>query len=230
MNQRKATTTNDLPINVKEFLNISGKGEEAVITRRAATPSTVELRAKGVHRKNSKGIVQQRIAGRRDHYSDKQKMEAVCAFAVCGNSRRVAEITKIPEATIRSWKQTEWWYETQQRIVQEENEELDTKLTALINKAVTAVNDRLDNGDTIYDTKRGILVNKPMSGKDAAIVTAITLDKRQLLRGEPTSRVEKVSQDERLLRLAEQFKSFAQAKEVVQLNSEEVIEADIVNE
>jgi hypothetical protein len=144
-------------------------------------------------------------------------MEALCSFAVCGNSRRVAEITKIPEATIRAWKQTEWWFEGMNRIVVEEDEQLDVKLTALINKAVSNVNDALENGDMIYDTKRGVLVRRPMSGKDTAIVTAITLDKRQLLRGQPTSRVEKVSQDERLLRLAEQFKAFTKAKEVVQV-------------
>jgi hypothetical protein len=207
-------------INIKDHINVSGKK----ITKKSGSPTSAELRARGVNRKNPSGIVQQRVAGRREHYTEKQKMEAVCSFAVCGNSRRVAEITKIPEATIRAWKQTEWWYETTQRIAQEENEELDVKLTKLINKAVENVNDRLENGDMIYDTKRGQLARRPMSGKDTAIVAAITLDKRQLLRGQPTSRVESVSQDQRLLRLAEQFQAFAKAKEVVQDTSLEVVQ------
>ena len=209
-------------IKIEQHLNISGDK----ITKKSGSPTSSELRAKGINRKNPSGIVQQRVAGRRETYTEKQKMEAVCSFAVCGNSRRVAEITKIPEATIRAWKQTEWWYETTQRIIQEENEELDVKLTKLINKAVENVNDRLDNGDLIYDTKRGELVQRPMSGKDTAIVAAITLDKRQLLRGQPTSRVETVSQDQRLLRLAEQFQAFSKAKEVVQDNTLEIIDAE----
>ena len=134
-------------------------------------------------------------------------------------------MTGISEATIRCWKQTEWWFDGMNRLIQEDDEQLDTKLTALINKAVDKVNDSLEHGDIIYDTKRGTLVRRPMSGKDTAIVTAITLDKRQLLRGQPTSRVEKVSSDERLLRLAEQFKSFSNAKEVVQ-EQVEVIDAN----
>jgi len=43
----------------------------------------------------------------------------------------------------------------------------------------------------------------------------MAIDKRQLLRGEPTSRVQKVSENEKLVRLAEQFKNFVKAKEVV---------------
>ena len=174
---------------------------------------------------------QKRVAGAKDvrnTYTEEQKLSAVCAFAVCGNSRRVAETTGISEATIRSWKQTEWWYEANERILKEEDEELDTKLTSLLNKAVENINDRLENGDFIYDVKRAALVRRPMSGRDTAVVTAITLDKRQLLRGQPTSRVEKVSQDERLLRLAKQFKEFSSAKEVTQVP--EIQEAVLIEE
>jgi hypothetical protein len=141
-------------------------------------------------------------------------MEVVCCFAVCGNSKQAAEITKVPEATIRTWKQTEWWNEIVSRIHAEEDEELDTKLTKLLNKAVEHVNDRLDSGDWVYNAKLDKLIRKPINAKDAAIVTAITIDKRQLLRGQPTSRVEKVSSNERLKSLAEQFKAFSKARDI----------------
>ena len=206
---------------ITDVINVDGDK----LSRKSGRPTDADNRAKGIKKPGQQRIAGRKVQSERTTYTDKQKMEAVCSFAVCGNSRRVAELTGVPEATIRSWKQTEWWYETTQRIVQEENEELDTKLTKLINKAVDNVNDRLDNGDMVYDTKRGKLVNRPMSGKDTAIVAAITLDKRQLLRGQPTSRVESVSQDERLLRLAEQFASFAKAKEVHQV-PEVIIDAD----
>lgn len=168
-------------------------------------------------RRNRKPIKGQlRVAGRRGHYTEAEKMNAACVFAVSGNSRRVAEITRIPEATIRCWKNQEWWHEVQSAIVREQDEELDVKLTKLVDKAVDAVNERLDNGDYVYNAKADKLVRKPVGAKDLAIVTAITVDKRQLLRGQPTSRIEKVSTDERLLKLAKQFKEFTQAKEVIQ--------------
>ena len=162
-------------------------------------------------------IVKGKVRGNRKYFSDKEKMEAACTFAVTGNSRRTAEITKISECTIRAWKQTEWWNEIQANIVKEQDEELDTKLTKLVDKAVEGVNDRLDNGDYVYDAKNEKIVRKPINGKDLAIITAITVDKRQLLRGLPTSRTEKVSQDERLLKLAEQFKSFVGARDITPL-------------
>jgi hypothetical protein len=197
-----------------------------VYKRKAGRPTVEESR----QMRHPSSPRQKRVAGPKNKtYTEKQKMEAACAFAVAGNSRRVSEITGIPEGTIRSWKNTEWWFETMEQIQKEENEELDTKLTALLNKAVDTVNDRLENGDVIYDTKRGILAKKPVSGKDAAIITAITLDKRQLLRGQPTSRVERISQDERLSKLAEQFKKFSEAKEIKNVQYE-VIDAVVVEE
>jgi hypothetical protein len=165
----------------------------------------------------------------RNRYSDNKKLEVACCFAVCGNSRTASEITKVPEATIRTWKQQEWWSEIISRIHAEEDEELDTKLTKLVNKAVDYVNDRLDNGDWLYNAKSDKLIRKPVGAKDLAIVTAITLDKRQLLRGQPTSRVEKVSQDERLLQLADKFKKFSAAKDITYEAElvEEVIEEEL---
>lgn len=174
--------------------------------------------------------VQGKVKGRRNHFTDEEKLNAVCVFAVAGNSRRVAEITGIPEGTIRSWKTTEWWNEAMSRILVEQDEELNTKLTKLIDKAVDSVNDRLENGDFIYDSKKGTLVRKPVSAKDLTVVTAIAVDKRQLLRGQPTSRIEKISQEERLLSLAkkfEEFDKFSKAKQVEQAQEEpELIEVE----
>lgn len=179
-------------------------------------------------------------AGRARHgwYSHAKKMQVACAFAVTGNARRTAEICKIPEGTIRAWKTTEWWHEIQDRIKQEQNEELDSKLTKAIDKAMDQINDRLDNGDWIYDSKRGEFLRKPTNLKDIAFVTTLAIDKRQLLRGEPTSRVARVSQNEHLMKLAEQFENFTKAVEInsvaeeieEELLEEEVIETEEVEE
>jgi hypothetical protein len=157
-----------------------------------------------------------KVRGKRDHYTEKEKLNAVCVFAVAGNSRRVAEITGVPESTIRAWKTTEWWNEAIGRIITEQDEELGSKLTKLVDKAVDAVNDRLENGNYVYNTKLDKLIRKPVDAKELAIVTAISIDKRQLLRGQPTSRTEHISQDERLKKLSDQFRNFANAKEITQ--------------
>jgi len=183
--------------------------DKSILVNKGGRPTTIQARRKSQ-------AIKGKVRGKRNHFTDKEKMNAVCIFAVSGNSRRVAELSGIPEGTIRSWKCTEWWNEILTRIHVEEDEELDTKLTKLVNKAVEAVNERLDEGDWIYNPKLDKLIRKPVNAKDLAIVTAITVDKRQLLRGQPTARIEKISQDERLNKLALQFKQFTLAKEVVQ--------------
>lgn len=191
--------------------------DSTILKKKAGRKGTVADRRKSAP-------VKGKVAGRRNHFTEKEKLNAVCVFAVAGNSRRVAEITGIPEGTIRSWKTTEWWHDAINRIHTEQDEELNTKLTKLIDNAVAGVNDRIENGDYIYDARKGVLVRKPVSAKDLTVVTAIAVDKRQLLRGQPTQRVERITQDQRLNELAERFKQFSQAREVVQELEEEEVE------
>lgn len=187
---------------------------------RRGRPTTVEQRRKSTP-------VQGKVKGKKDFYSDKEKMDACCKFALTGNSRRTAELTRIPEATIRAWKQTEWWNEITQRIHMEQDEALTTELTKVVEKAVEQINDRLVHGDYLYDAKKGELVRKPVGARDVSVILATSLDKRELLRGNPTSRSEKVSTDERLKSLAQQFKKFTQAKEIVQEPVEELSVEDL---
>lgn len=197
---------------------------KSILKNKGGRPTTIQAR------RNSTPV-RGKVQGNRKHYTEKEKMNAVCVFAVSGNSRRVAELTKIPEATIRQWKQTEWWQELLKRIHVEEDEELDTNLTKLVNKAVDAVNDRLEEGDWVYNPKLDKLIRKPVGIKDLAIVTAITIDKRQLLRGQPTQRVEKISQDERLLALQDKFRKFAEARDITQeAEVIEVQEAELIED
>lgn len=197
------------------------KVDESFAKKRAGRPTTVSVR------RNSEPV-RGKVKGKRNFFTEKEKINACCVFAVTGNSRRTAEITKIPEATIRTWKTTEWWNEVHSRIINEQDQELDVKLTKLVDKAVDAVNDRLEHGDYVYNPREDKLVRKPVNAKDLAIVTAITVDKRQLLRGQPTARVEKVSTDETLNRLAKQFQQFALAKEVHQ-EPELITEGEILD-
>jgi transposase-like protein len=183
-----------------------------------------------IERRRNSTPVQGKVKGKRTHFTDKEKLRAVSTYAVAGNSRRVAEITGIPEGTIRSWKSTDWWHEAMQKIVVEQDDELGTKLTNLVNKAVDEVNDRLENGNYVYNPKLDKLIRKPVDAKELAIVTAISIDKRQLLRGLPTSRTENVSQTDRLTKLQEQFKQFVTAKEVKQVDGELIVNVEVFDE
>ena len=205
MLDKNKTEEQTLIDNLPESIPVSLK----MLKKKVGKPSTEATRRHAP-------IVKGKAQGRRDYYTEKEKINACCVFAVSGNSRRTAEITKVPEATIRAWKQTIWWQEITVRIYEEQDEGLSSKLTSLVDKAVEAINDRLEHGDYLYNPKMDKLIRKPIGARDLAAVTVMAVDKRQLLRGEPTSRVEKVSVDERMKDLAMQFKKFALSKEIIQ--------------
>lgn len=139
----------------------------------------------------------------------KSRVTAVTAYLATGSNTEAAACIGAAEGTIRSWRKTQWWDELAHEIRQRKGDELDAKLSNIIDKVTETINDRLDNGEAHYDTKTGNIVRVPVKMKDAAVVGAIGFDKRQLLRGEATSRTEHVSTAQRLESLADHFKGFA---------------------
>ncbi len=121
-------------------------------------------------------------------YSEQDKRRAVVAYFATGSSVKAAELTGICGRSIRHWRQTaEWWAEMLEQVRRENQDELDAQYSAIIAKAQEEVMDRLKNGDVVlvktgdgYGEKR-----KPVSGKDVAVIGAVTFDKRQILRNAP---------------------------------------------
>lgn len=150
----------------------------------------------------------------KEYWPDEAKEMAVAHYALTGSLSRVSDITSVPLRTLKNWRTEQWWQDMLDRVRIEGDEELDAKFTGIIDKAMEQINDRLQNGDFIYDTKKGELVRKPIGTRDAATVTSLMIDKRQLLRGAPTSRTERVSTNDTLNALAEQFMKFAKASEI----------------
>lgn len=147
-------------------------------------------------------------------FTEEERIKAATTYALVGNASRVEEITGIPSATIRKWKTMEWWPQIIDRIRNECDDELDVKLTGVIDKAVGAINDRLEHGEWIYDSKEGELRRKPVASRDAAYITASFVDKRTLIRKKVTQRGEQATINERLSKLAQEFEKFTKAKDI----------------
>ena len=138
-------------------------------------------------------------------WPEEKKIEAATIHAATGSVVRAAALSKVPEATIRKWKEEDWWLQVQQRIRREENEETDRKFSRVVEKALGKIEERIDSGDYIYDIKRGIAVQVPTSARDLAIVAGTLFDKRQLLRGEATKINKSVDTTDYLQNLATKF-------------------------
>lgn len=158
-----------------------------------------------------------------------ERIKAATVYAITGNAARTSEITGIPACTIRQWKRREWWLEVMRRIQREKDDELDVKITKIIDKAVDQINDRIVNGDYIYDNRKGELIRIPVKAKDAANVTATLVDKRTSIRNRVEQKQSQDSVSEKLALIAEKFQELIRATQGKKAIPD-VIEGEIVVE
>ncbi len=179
--------------------------------------------------------MQKGITKKQGWYPDEKRIEVVSLYACIGNPTDIATLTGVPVATIRGWRREQWFITLLEEIRDENNENLDARFTQIVNKAQDLILDRLENGDTVL-TKMGELIKKPVSIRDLALVGAITVDKRQIIRNKPTSIQEQQVTPiiGRLEQLAENFKALASKKEIpsnqviVDVEYKEIIDAEKV--
>lgn len=143
------------------------------------------------------------------HWSDSQKLEAVTTYLSLGNLALTSRVLKIPEMTLRMWKQKEWWKEVEGELKVQENIQLSSRLQRIIEGTLSATEDRLANGDYIYDNKSGQLVRKPVSMKDAHKVAMDLMDRRDILDNRKPVNVSLEQIDDKLKKLADKFEQIA---------------------
>lgn len=141
-------------------------------------------------------------------YSDKKKIEALTVYAITGNISEVERLTGVTRHMFKKWQKEEWFTQTLEELRSENDTVFDAAFTKIIEKLIGSINDRVDNGDFVV-LRDGSLIRKPVSLRDVIGAMMITIDKRQLLRGKPTSRSESVSVENRLEKLVQHFESLA---------------------
>ena len=142
-------------------------------------------------------------------YTAEEKLSAVLAYVMTGSVRGVIRLTGFRQQTISDWKNnSSWWTDAYMTIKKEKQDEIDGGLTPIIHAASGEIIDRIINGDEFID-KNGDPRRKKMSGKELAWVMGISYDKRALLRGDPTSRTEKVDTQQQMADLRKEFGAMA---------------------
>lgn len=157
-------------------------------------------------------------------YSPEQKIAAAQAYLITGTSVKAQKYCGVKADIIRTWKsKSNWWPDVFNTVKKQKNDELEATFTQIMDKGLHAVADRIENGDVKLQ-KDGSLINVPMGGKELAIVVSIMYDKRALLRGDVTSRVEK-KEGNALQVLQSKFEDIAKQLEAKPINETfEVIE------
>lgn len=162
-----------------------------------------------------------KVVHRGNWWPEEKKIEAATVYAVTRNIQRTKELTGVEASTLKKWTEEAWFNEIIAKVKKEKNEALDAKITETLDHTLDLINNRLTEGETYYHAKTKEYYQLPVRAKDAAIITSILFDKRQLIRGEATSRTENVSSEQKLLALKENFERLAQSK-LINPNSEPV--------
>ena len=146
------------------------------------------------------------------HWSEKKKHEAVCLWVSGLNLTKVAVELNVPVETVRDWRTSKWWKDIAEDLQSEDAQHLDAKITKILDKSLETVMDRLENGEYIYDQRTGKIRQTPVKLRDANMAFNTLMDKRQLIRKQPTKITESVSTAANLANLAKQFEQFVTGK------------------
>lgn len=160
--------------------------------------------------------IDKKKAGGNTWWSEKQKHEAVAAYLLLGNMAEVSRMTGIPHITLRKWKAMPWWAEAEQEVKRASKLELSGKLRKAIELSNLAIEDRLQNGEFVFNPKTGEVIRRPVSADTAVKVLDKLIDK-QILLEKTADQAAHVTQEgvmERLQKIADELTRFAQAKEV----------------
>lgn len=172
------------------------------------------------------------VKGSNKHWSQQQKIECALTYIATGSETKTAASTGIPKATIHIWRYQPWWKELIQQIHDERDDEINADISKIIEKSMSVVSDRLEHGDFGFNQKTGEIFRKPVNLQQSHRVLSDMIDKRNLLNGKPTKRVETTEVSNQLEFLAKKFAEFASMSKqqlTRELNKDEVIDVSPID-
>jgi hypothetical protein len=114
-------------------------------------------------------------------YTWEKKYQVAVYFLSTGSMRETSENSGVAVATIESWRKLPWWDNMLEEIKNTDRSKLQNKLSQIINKSLSAIEDRLENGEMVLNNKTGELVRKPVSLRDAQTAATNLLGKQLAL-------------------------------------------------
>ena len=161
--------------------------------------------------------------------SDNEKIEVVKTYlALGGNAALTASTMGVNVFTIHSWKKTKWWNDLVTQIQKQEKLELSVKTKKLIDKSLDLLVDRLENGDFIYDQKKGELIRKPLIAKDINKIANDMFVQKDVLDKATVMEQEVVGVEDKLQKLAEQFAKLAIKAAEKKPTDSEIVDVEFV--
>ena len=170
-------------------------------------------------------------------WPEKKRIEVITTWLKVGNLRVASSICNVPYNTCQVWKRQPWWIEYMRQLREEDGLKQDKKLSSIVEKTLEKLEDRVENGDYILDSKFGTIERIPLKARDIHRIASDFMDKREEIKKLFDAPKQDTNEgvNGRLLKLAEEFAKFANKKvDSFDVGGEklvnEYIEGEFVNE
>lgn len=163
--------------------------------------------------------------GPKAQWSDKQKLDACSTYLLTGSWAATSAATLIPVDTIKKWGASQWWKDMEEEVKRASRIETQGKLKRILDKSMAHLEDRLDNGDFVYNSKTGKIQRRPIPARTLSTVVSNSVDKAVLLeklQTAPTQNQDQIST--RLAKIQEEFQKFSKARTITNAEFERVQE------
>lgn len=146
------------------------------------------------------------LYSRKSKYTPEEKLFAVTAFVMTGSLVEAAKLSGVHYDSLTKFKQLAlWWDDAVSEVRRRKQEELDGELTNILHRATAEIKDRIENGNPFVVIKTGEVKNVPLNSRELLFILSQTFEKRALIRGDPTSRTERVNADATLDKLTKKL-------------------------
>jgi hypothetical protein len=113
------------------------------------------------------------------------EQRAVWLYSRTGSLARVARELSIPIYELTKLSRTQFWLSELAAIQREEAAIQNVQMSRILNSTLHQIEDRIENGDVVF--VNGSLRRKAVDASVLAKIASVIFDKRQLLRGQPTT-------------------------------------------
>jgi hypothetical protein len=170
-----------------------------------------------------RGVPKNRTKHKKALWTQNQKLQVVSTYLMLGSMTETALVTGVPYKTIESWKTSDWFKEYALKLQSEDIQQMDSNLRRVVDKALKAVEDRIDRGDAQYNQKTGEIARIPIKAHVALKITTELMTKREKILIAPVKEEMVKTIDDRLLRLAEEFASFSKPRVIVDVSDAKIV-------
>ena len=127
------------------------------------------------------------LSNQNSQYTEGQKITAATVVILTGSLQRAAKESGVPWRRVKKWQMNSpWWDKVVTKVRRQKAKEIDDNLSRLIDTCLKDLETKLTDGETVLN-KNGDTVSVPLKTDTLLRVFNSLFDRRQVVRGDPTS-------------------------------------------